>query len=141
MNIFCLLIKNLNPYSSTIFNTCGLYKRFLRSIVIRNHQKNNRPLFGGFSTNGKKFICQNRISVLISLHTGAIAQLGERLHGMQEVVGSNPIGSIFPRLPQGFCSNSAEDFWQTDSTCEPLPEHFVIKLTACDNRHNIAVCN
>jgi hypothetical protein len=26
--------------------------------------------------------------------TGALAQLGERLHGMQEVVGSNPIGSI-----------------------------------------------
>ncbi len=25
---------------------------------------------------------------------GAIAQLGERLHGMQEVVGSSPIGSI-----------------------------------------------
>jgi hypothetical protein len=29
---------------------------------------------------------------------GAIAQLGERLHGMQEVVGSNPIGSIFHNL-------------------------------------------
>jgi PD-(D/E)XK endonuclease len=26
--------------------------------------------------------------------TGAIAQLGERLHGMQEVTGSNPVGSI-----------------------------------------------
>ena len=26
--------------------------------------------------------------------TGAVAQLGERLHGMQEVVGSTPIGSI-----------------------------------------------
>jgi hypothetical protein len=26
---------------------------------------------------------------------GAIAQLGERLHGMQEVVGSSPIGSTF----------------------------------------------
>ncbi len=26
--------------------------------------------------------------------SGAIAQMGERLHGMQEVVGSNPIGSI-----------------------------------------------
>ena len=25
---------------------------------------------------------------------GAVAQLGERLHGMQEVVGSTPIGSI-----------------------------------------------
>ncbi len=25
---------------------------------------------------------------------GAIAQMGERLHGMQEVVGSNPIGPI-----------------------------------------------
>ena len=25
---------------------------------------------------------------------GAVAQLGERFHGMEEVVGSNPIGSI-----------------------------------------------
>ncbi len=25
---------------------------------------------------------------------GALAQLGERLHGMQEVEGSNPLGSI-----------------------------------------------
>ncbi len=29
-----------------------------------------------------------------TLH-GAIVQLGERLHGMQEVVGSTPISSIF----------------------------------------------
>ena len=27
-------------------------------------------------------------------HPGAVAQLGERLHGMQEVVGSIPISSI-----------------------------------------------
>ena len=33
-------------------------------------------------------------------YAGAIAQLGERLHGMQEVVGSNPIGSIFYILLQ-----------------------------------------
>ena len=26
---------------------------------------------------------------------GAVAQLGERLHGMQEVEGSNPFSSIF----------------------------------------------
>ncbi len=32
--------------------------------------------------------------MLILLYFGAIAQLGECLHGMQEVVGSNPIGSI-----------------------------------------------
>ena len=32
--------------------------------------------------------------MLILYEDGAIAQLGERLHGMQEVVGSNPIGSI-----------------------------------------------
>ena len=32
--------------------------------------------------------------MLILYQSGAIAQLGERLHGMQEVVGSNPIGSI-----------------------------------------------
>ena len=31
--------------------------------------------------------------MLILVYFGAIAQLGERLHGMQEVVGSNPIGS------------------------------------------------
>jgi hypothetical protein len=36
-----------------------------------------------------KFICANIVLF------GAIAQMGERLHGMQEVVGSNPIGSIF----------------------------------------------
>ena len=29
---------------------------------------------------------------------GAVAQLGERLHGMQEVVSSNLIGSIFVTL-------------------------------------------
>ena len=32
--------------------------------------------------------------MLLFVHFGALAQLGERLHGMQEVVGSNPIGSI-----------------------------------------------
>ena len=29
---------------------------------------------------------------------GALAQLGERLHGMQEVEGSNPLGSIHKAL-------------------------------------------
>ena len=38
--------------------------------------------------------------MLISSQLGAIAQLGERLHGMQEVVGSNPIGSTSRNLPQ-----------------------------------------
>ena len=28
--------------------------------------------------------------------SGAVAQLEERLHGMQEVVGSSPIGSTTP---------------------------------------------
>ncbi len=40
--------------------------------------------------------CQMRLFVLNStILFGAIAQLGERLHGMQEVVSSNLIGSIF----------------------------------------------
>ena len=30
---------------------------------------------------------------MINAYSGAIAQLGERLHGMQEVVSSNLIGS------------------------------------------------
>ena len=51
-----------------------------------------RPVFWGWGR--EKKICRIRICVLISFYPGAIAQLGERLHGMQEVVGSNPIGSI-----------------------------------------------
>ena len=35
---------------------------------------------------------------------GAVAQLGERLHGMQEVVGSSPIGSIAEPASCGFSS-------------------------------------
>ena len=45
-------------------------------------------------TKGEKFICQGAFDLLESSKHGALAQLGERLHGMQEVVGSNPIGSI-----------------------------------------------
>ena len=33
--------------------------------------------------------------------SGAIAQLGERVHGMHEVAGSSPAGSIFGRPPHG----------------------------------------
>ena len=39
-------------------------------------------------------------------HRGAIAQLGERLHGMQEVGGSIPPGSTIPYPP---CKRSAKD--------------------------------
>ena len=39
-------------------------------------------------------------------HRGAIAQLGERLHGMQEVGGSIPPGSTTPDLrPFGVLNN------------------------------------
>ncbi len=55
-----------------------------------------------------KFICQNGRSMLTFLsghrhcrspeyQPGAIAQLGERLHGMQEVARSNRVGSILRR--------------------------------------------
>ncbi len=37
--------------------------------------------------------------ILISIHLfGAVAQLGERLHGMQEVVSSTLIGSILTKM-------------------------------------------
>ena len=50
----------------------------------------------------KRYFHINRLTVLFSLHImrssnrlwlGAIAQLGERLHGMQEVSGSIPLSS------------------------------------------------
>ncbi len=40
---------------------------------------------------------------MLSLKTGAVAQLGERLNGIQEVVGSTPISSIL--IYQGFAKN------------------------------------
>ena len=53
-------------------------------------------------TVGENFICQSVFDLLKSSQHGALAQLGERLHGMQEVVGSNPIGSIPPFLQHAF---------------------------------------
>jgi hypothetical protein len=41
---------------------------------------------------------------LNSLHGGAVAQLGARLDGIEEVVGSNPIGST--NLSVSFQSDS-----------------------------------
>ena len=39
---------------------------------------------------------RQRGGVLITAKLGALAQLGERLHGMQEVRGSIPLGSTKP---------------------------------------------
>ena len=50
----------------------------------------------------KKTDFQQILLVLISQKTmiGAIAQLGERLHGMQEVRGSIPLGSTKKQMKQ-----------------------------------------
>ena len=45
---------------------------------------------------GPKFRHRWRGAQAAPLKDGAIAQLGERLHGMQEVVGSIPSGSTNP---------------------------------------------
>ena len=64
-------------------------------IIRKNQQLVQKPDIFNWALNDGKFVCQNRAFLLVSLSFGAIAQLGERLHGMQEVVGSNPIGSTF----------------------------------------------
>ena len=43
-------------------------------------------------------IARLQVGNLKRIKKGAIAQLGERLHGMQEVVGSIPSGSTIPSL-------------------------------------------
>ena len=40
---------------------------------------------------------------------GAVAQLGERLYGIQEVVGSIPIGSISTHLVANWIATSSEN--------------------------------
>jgi hypothetical protein len=40
-------------------------------------------------------------ALLTALHRGAVAQLGERLNGIQEVVGSIPIGSTKKSMGYG----------------------------------------
>ena len=53
----------------------------------------------------KIFACQKAVSLEVwEPDFGAVAQLEERLHGMQEVVGSIPIGST--SLRQDFDSNA-----------------------------------
>ncbi len=47
-----------------------------------------------FSVPGvKRVFTKSEITYIISLSVGGIAQLGERLHGMQEVSGSIPLTS------------------------------------------------
>ena len=47
--------------------------------------------------------------MLILPANGALAQLGERLHGMQEVVGSNPIGSIVQKCSEVLVGEGVTD--------------------------------
>ncbi len=65
---------------------------------------------------------------------GAIAQLGERLNGIQEVVGSIPIGSTTPTPAFGF-----ESYWE--DAAQPVgasPRHITPKAPFCfDLRSNV----
>ena len=50
-----------------------------------------------------------------SSRSGAIAQLGERLHGMQEVRGSTPLGSTI------FLPDNSGDFYAVFSVSSLIP--------------------
>ena len=54
----------------------------LRLSATRNNQKQ-----------GIRWASQFEFAATLGRQQGAIAQLGERLHGMQEVTGSSPVGS------------------------------------------------
>ena len=54
----------------------------LRLSATRNNQKQ-----------GIRWASQYEFAATLGRQQGAIAQLGERLHGMQEVTGSSPVGS------------------------------------------------
>jgi hypothetical protein len=67
--------------------------------------------------------------LLNPLRPGAIAQLGERLHGMQEVSGSIPLGSTTSSLfhfPIGLVWNVSvlTLFCRRYETAQPQPEVF-----------------
>ena len=50
---------------------------------------------------GAPIACKSRdgpVKAVASQGNGALAQLGERLHGMQEVSGSIPLGSTIPLI-------------------------------------------
>ncbi len=44
------------------------------------------------------FCLASRLEIGQENNPGGLAQLGERLHGMQEVIGSSPLSSIFLTL-------------------------------------------
>ena len=67
-----------------------------------------------------------------SFRYGAIAQLGERLHGMQEAAGSTPVGSIKvcpDRLSGHHLSKNRRPEGRANATsCSIFFSHKVIKL-------------
>ena len=70
---------------------------------------------------------------------GALAQLGERLHGMQEVRGSTPLGSTKPPSPkkpnlQTGCVNSAG---LSNVTPPPCPQ---CRFPSWQARHGLSIC-
>jgi hypothetical protein len=71
-------------YSDGVIIRCYSSRRSRNGLApTRNNQRDKIRWAGDFRLCG--YTCATR---------GAIAQLGERLHGMQEVAGSSPAGSI-----------------------------------------------
>ena len=66
------------------------------------------------SVSGKRFFAYNRMSELL----GALAQLGARFHGMEEVTGSNPVCSIFLLGPESLRNQCFPGFSMPSVSCQ-----------------------
>jgi hypothetical protein len=73
----------------------ALVARLLQSLLLTASGMNNEgTIFPGLGLTLPATRCYNSVNRQMTLAPGgAVAQLGARLDGIEEVVGSNPIGS------------------------------------------------
>ena len=80
----------------------AIHDRFYRNFILTNSRIRYilKMLFGSQLNRGRKHLKS----------AGVVVQLGERLHGMQEVVGSSPISSKAKKWLKFLCWKGFQPF-------------------------------
>ena len=95
---YILLLPPVNPHSAS---ACGKGIDRLCEMYAKCMQMRSETSESSFLCGFPKFKkVQVQLSPFHQINPGDIAQMGERLHGMQEAVGSSPIISITSRRKQ-----------------------------------------
>ena len=90
------LVVHEDPWASPLGRMCTVLVMTQHSVV--NIRGNSDVVLAGFVTLQNVKEARHRPSIILN-SSGDLAQLGERLHGMQEVTGSSPVISTSKSVP------------------------------------------